>query len=195
MWAGANQPASSRGSTQRAGWSMFTNGGGVVNIREPYWIAMTGAMPMPSDRTHTKVNARVFAQCPCGKNEGRARDSGGCSRQRFTDITTSRFTHRSLGGGGGVLLLQPSGGSRQEKPCQGAESSQAAHQKKRQEPFEAVLAGTRRIHRPPPAGTPLTTAATIAAREGDNAPSHRRLAAMPAAMELIATMAVDQAAS
>ena len=41
--------------------SVFTPGGGVVKMRAPYGIAMTGAMPMPSDTTHTNVNARAFA--------------------------------------------------------------------------------------------------------------------------------------
>ena len=40
---------------------MFTPAGGIRSTRAQYGIAMTGAMPMPSDTTHTNVNARAFA--------------------------------------------------------------------------------------------------------------------------------------
>jgi hypothetical protein len=41
--------------------SVFTPGGGILNIRAPYGIAMTDAMPIPSDKTHTNVKPRAFA--------------------------------------------------------------------------------------------------------------------------------------
>jgi hypothetical protein len=41
--------------------SVFKPGGCIVSIREKYGIAMTGAMPIPNDTTHTKVKARAFA--------------------------------------------------------------------------------------------------------------------------------------
>jgi hypothetical protein len=40
---------------------MFMPGGGVRGTRITYGIAMTGAIPIPSDTIHTSVNARAFA--------------------------------------------------------------------------------------------------------------------------------------
>jgi hypothetical protein len=41
---------------------VFTPEGGIFESRAAYGIAMTGAMPIPSDTTHTNVNARAFAR-------------------------------------------------------------------------------------------------------------------------------------
>jgi hypothetical protein len=41
--------------------SVFTPTGGIFNTRAQYGMAMTGTMPIPSDTTHTSVNARAFA--------------------------------------------------------------------------------------------------------------------------------------
>jgi hypothetical protein len=41
--------------------SVFTPAGGVLSTRAQYGIAMTGTIPMPSETTHTNVNARAFA--------------------------------------------------------------------------------------------------------------------------------------
>jgi hypothetical protein len=35
--------------------------GGILSMRAQYGIAMTGTIPMPSETTHTSVNARAFA--------------------------------------------------------------------------------------------------------------------------------------
>ena len=40
--------------------SVFTPRGGVRGTRATYGTAMTGAIPIPSETTHTKVNARAF---------------------------------------------------------------------------------------------------------------------------------------
>ena len=40
---------------------MFTPVGGSRKTRAQYGIAMTSAMPMPRDTTHTSVKARAFA--------------------------------------------------------------------------------------------------------------------------------------
>src|SRR6266540_6504782 len=41
--------------------SVFTPKGGIRKMRAQYGIAMTSAMPMPSETTQTNVNARALA--------------------------------------------------------------------------------------------------------------------------------------
>ena len=65
--------------------SVFTPAGGILQYARQYGIAMTGTMPIPSDTTHTNVNARAFAS-----------DRPAYTRSRQMPLNISGFNHREL---------------------------------------------------------------------------------------------------